>query len=160
MCPEQGLWNSPGTWTSGCPSIQALAKISLPLPTQPSTLCPEQGLWNSPGTWTSGCPSSQLEGCCSPIVCYSLSCIYNVWMMLILVTINERTNEHCLPTHTSGSHTFLGSVFMLYIYTVVQSLYTRTDSEQWEYHKYNQTDPHRPITALIFKCLPSFHFPP
>ena len=29
-----------------------------------------------------------------------------------------------LPTHTCGAHTMLGSVVLLYVYTVVQSLYT------------------------------------
>ena len=29
-----------------------------------------------------------------------------------------------LPTQTCGAHTMLGSVVLLYIYTVVQSLYT------------------------------------
>ena len=31
-----------------------------------------------------------------------------------------------LPTHTCGAHTMIGSVVLLYVYTVVQSLYTCT----------------------------------
>ena len=56
--------------------------------------------------------------------------------------ISVYTYVHCLPTHTCGAHTVLGSVVLLYVYTVVQALYTRTDSDQREHHKYNQTDSH------------------
>jgi hypothetical protein len=60
------------------------------------------------------------------------------------------------------AHTLLGPVIVLYRWSV--HLYCRTknlfaslasvDSDQWEHHKYNQTDPHWPIKAQTFSHLP------
>ena len=59
----------------------------------------------------------------------------NRYTVLLYTTVQLDCNSvyttvHCLPKHTRSARTMLGSVVLLYIYTVVQSLCACTDSDQ------------------------------
>ena len=62
---------------------------------------------------------------CTDILYYSTQ-IVHIMDCILLCTHVHSTGQLFTTTHICGAHTMLGSVVLLYIYSVVQSLYTST----------------------------------